>query len=194
MVNKIFSYFIIIGIVYSFIKGNTDVINNEILNVGSNSLNIILKLFPIMCLWLGIVNIAKSSGLIDIISKKMSKILKYIFPEIPENHESMGLISLNIVMNMLGLGNAATPIGLKAIKSLKELNNNKDEVTRSMRTFVVINTSGLTLIPTTIISLRMANNSTNPTSILLACVICTFTSTIVGIIIDRIYYLIRGKK
>lgn len=187
MVNLIFTLLIFIGILYSFITGNTNNVNNEILNVGAYSLNIILKLFPIMCLWLGLMNIAASSGLLNIIAHKFTKILKPIFKEIPENHEVMGLISLNIVMNMVGLGNAATPIGLKAIKSLQELNNKKDTASNSMRTFLILNTTGLTIFPTSILALRLSTNSHNPGAIIPACIITTTLSTIVGLIIDKIY-------
>lgn len=194
MVNIIFGVFIIIGIIYSFIVGNTDIINSEILNIGNNTLNIILKLFPMMCLWLGIMNIAKKSGLLDIIALRLSKVLKYIFPEIPVGHEALSFISLNIVMNMVGLGNASTPFGLKAMKCLKELNNDSDEASRSMRTFLIINTTGVTIVPTTIISIRIANGSTNPSSILLACIISTFLATIIGLLLDRLFYIRKCLK
>ena len=115
-----------------------------------------------------------------------SSILKYIFPEIPKGHVSLSYISSNIIANMFGLGNAATPFGLKAMKSLQELNKKKDTATRSMITFLVINTSGVTIIPTTIISLRMMYGSTNPTSIVFACILSTFLSTTFGLIIDRL--------
>ena len=111
----------------------------------------IIKIFPVMALWLGLMNIAKNSGLLDKLSKKISPILKFLFPEIPKNHESLNYISSNIIANMFGLGNAATPFGLKAMKSLQKLNKNKDIASRSMITFLVINTSGVTIIPTTII-------------------------------------------
>ena len=120
------------------------------------------------------------------ISFKLSKILKKIFPEIPEGHESLSYISSNIVANMFGLGNAATPFGLKAMKSLQELNEKKCVASRSMITFLVLNTSGVTIIPTTIISLRMMYKSTNPTEIVLPCIIATALSTIGGLIFDRI--------
>lgn len=194
MVNTIFAFFIIIGIIYSFITGNTISINNEILNVGTTCIKIILNLLPIMCLWQGLMQIAKQSGLLNKIAKYFSKILKYIFPEIPPNHEAMGLISLNIIMNMLGLSNAATPIGLEAIKSLQDLNTTPSTPSRSMTTFLVINTSGLTLIPTTIIALRTSLGSSNPSSIILPCLIANISSTIGGLIIDRIYYHLRRNK
>ena len=112
--------------------------------------------------------------------------LTKLFPEIPKGHESLGLIASNMISNMFGLGSAATPFGLKAMSSLQKLNKKKDTATRSMITFLVINTSGLTIIPTTVISLRMMYGSVNPTSIVLATIISTIASTTVGIIIDRI--------
>lgn len=186
MVNKIWGFFIISGIITCLFNNNVELINNEILNSTKDSLDMIIKIFPVMALWLGLMNIAKHSGLLDKLSKKISPILRFLFPEIPKNHESLNYISSNIIANMFGLGNAATPFGLKAMKSLQELNKKKDTATRSMITFLVINTSGVTIIPTTIISLRMMYGSTNPTSIVLPCILATSLATISGIIIDRI--------
>lgn len=186
MVNKIWGFFIISGIITCLFNNNIELINNEILNSTKDSLDMIIKIFPVMALWLGLMNIAKHSGLLDKLSKKISPILRFLFPEIPKNHESLNYISSNIIANMFGLGNAATPFGLKAMKSLQELNKKKDTATRSMITFLVINTSGVTIIPTTIISLRMMYGSTNPTSIVLPCILATSLATISGIIIDRI--------
>jgi len=186
MVNKIWGFFIISGIITCLFNNNIELINNEILNSTKDSLDMIIKIFPVMALWLGLMNIAKHSGLLDKLSKKISPILRFLFPEIPKNHESLNYISSNIIANMFGLGNAATPFGLKAMKSLQELNKKKDTATRSMITFLVLNTSGVTIIPTTIISLRMMYGSTNPTSIVLPCILATSLATISGIIIDRI--------
>ena len=110
-----------------------------------------------------------------------------IFPEIPRGHESLGLISSNIVANMFGLGNAATPFGLKAMESLQKLNKDKEVASRSMITFLVINTCGVTIVPTTIISLRMMHDSTDPTSIVIPCVIVSFLSLAIGLIIDSFF-------
>ena len=192
MVNKIWGFFIISGIITCLFNNNIELINNEILNSTKDSLDMIIKIFPVMALWLGLMNIAKHSGLLDKLSKKISPILRFLFPEIPKNHESLNYISSNIIANMFGLGNAATPFGLKAMKSLQELNKKKDTATRSMITFLVINTSGVTIIPTTIISLRMMYGSTNPTSIVLPCILATSLATISGIIIDR--FLARRCK
>lgn len=186
MVNKIWCAFIILGIVYCFFTGNTGLINNEILNSAQTSFDMTVKIFPVMALWLGIMNIAKVSGLLSKISKIISPLLTKIFPDIPKGHESIGYITSNMIANMLGLGNAATPFGLKAMKSLQELNNKKDTASRSMITFLVMNTSGLTIVPTTIISLRIMYGSANPTDIVLPCFLASFISLIGSILIDRL--------
>ena len=194
MVNYIWAFFVIVGILYSFLVGNTDIINTEIISSASSSINMILTILPIMCLWLGLMNIAKESGLLEIISKKISPVIKILFPEIPKNHEALGLISSNIIMNMLGLGNAATPFGLKAMKSMQSLNKNKDVASRSMITFLVINTASVTIIPTTVISFRLVNGASNPADIVLASIITTILSCLLGLILDRICYFIWRRK
>lgn len=186
MMSKIWGSFIIIGSLYCILTGKIDFLNKEILNSASNSFELIVKIFPVMALWLGIMNIAKTSGLLNKLSHKISPILTKLFPEVPKNHESLGLIASNIIVNMMGLGNAATPFGLKAMKSLQSLNKKKDTASRSMITFLAINTSGVTIIPTTVISLRMMYKSTNPTIIVLPCIIATAISLISAILIDRV--------
>lgn len=186
MINKLWIFFIISGIVYAFFTGNLSVINEEIIKSASSSFSLICEIFPVIALWLGIMNIAKVSGLLNTFSKFLSKGLRFIFPDIPKGHESFSYMASNIIANLFGLGNAATPFGLKAMKSLQELNPKKEVATRSMITFLVLNTSGLTLIPTTIISLRMMHNSKNPTEIVFACIVATLCATTVGLIIDRI--------
>ena len=186
MINKIWAFFIILGIIFALFTGNIEVINKEILTSSKTAFDMVISLFPVMALWLGIMKIASTSGLLEKFSKLISPLLSKLFPEIPKNHESLSLISSNIIANMFGLGNAATPFGLKAMQSLQELNENKDTASRSMITFLVINTSGVTLVPTTIISLRMLYKSTNPTEIVFACILATLISTIGGLIIDRI--------
>lgn len=186
MINKIWAFFIILGIIFALFTGNIEVINKEILTSSKTAFDMVISLFPVMALWLGIMKIASTSGLLEKFSKLISPLLSKLFPEIPKNHESLSLISSNIIANMFGLGNAATPFGLKAMQSLQELNKKKDTASRSMITFLVINTSGVTLVPTTIISLRMLYKSTNPTEIVFACILATIISTIGGLIIDRI--------
>lgn len=193
MINYLWGIFIIIGVIFGLLKGNNNVANS-ILTSGSKGIEMILSLVPLMCLWLGTMKIASASGLLEIISKKLSKVVKIIFPEIPEGDPSIGYISSNIVMNMLGLGNAATPFGLKAMSELKRLNNNSDVASRSMITFLVLNTASVTIIPTTVISLRILNGSTSPTEIVLVTIITTFLSTFLALLLDRLFYFIWRKK
>jgi len=187
MINYIWAFFIIAGLVYSIITNNFTAMNEEILASSKTTLDLILKLFPIVALWTGVMNIAKESGLLNKFANKLSPFLKKLFPEIPDNHESLGYIASNVVINMFGLGSAATPFGLKAMKSLQELNKDKKTASRSMITFLVLNTSGLTLVPTTVIALRMTYKSANPTEIVITSIIATLCSTVVGLIADRIF-------
>ena len=189
MINYIWGVFILLGVIISIIKGDNNLTNNLITS-GTKGIDIIINLVPLMCLWLGTMKIADSSGLLNIISNKLSKIIRVVFPEIPKGDPAIAYISSNIVMNMLGLGNAATPFGIKAMTRLKELNNNSDIASRSMITFLVINTSSVTIIPTTVISLRIASGSNNPTEIMTACIITTFLSSFIGLLIDRLFYFI----
>lgn len=186
MINKIWAFFIIVGILYCLLTDNLDVINKQLLDSTTTSLKMIMQIFSVMALWLGLMNIAKKSGLLDKFSKLIYPILHKVFPEIPKNHEAFSYMGSNIIANIFGLGNAASPFGLKAMKSLQSLNEKKEIASRSMITFLVINTSGLTIIPTTVISLRMMYDSKNPTEIILACILATLLSTIGGLIIDSI--------
>jgi spore maturation protein A len=192
MINIIWAFFIIIGIGYGLMTGNSDKINKEILDSAKTSFNMILNMLPIITLWVGIMGIAKNSGLLDKISNFFAPLLSFLFPDIPAHHESLGFISSNIIANLFGLGNAATPFGIKAMKSLQTLNNKKDTASRSMITFLVLNTTGLSLIPTTIISVRMMHNSVNPLEIVGAVILVTFISTVCGLIIDKI--IGRGSR
>lgn len=187
MINKIWGVFIIGGIAFAILTGNMEVINNTILSSTKETLDVAFKIFPIMALWLGIMNIARISGLLKKMAHVLTPFLSKLFPELPKGHESLSLIASNIIVNAFGLGSAATPFGLKAMKSLQELNQDKKTASRSMITFLVINTAGVTIVPTTIISLRMAYGSVNPTETLFASLIVTSLSLICAIIIDRIF-------
>ena len=192
MINYIWGVFIILGITYSIINKDPNLTNN-LLTSGKNSIDMILTILPLMCLWLGITKIAEASSLLTLVSKKLSKAVRIIFPEIPKDHPAIGYISSNIVMNMLGLGNAATPFGIKAMEKLKELNQNKDVASRSMITFLVINTSSVTIIPTTVISLRLLHGSIDASEIIPVTILTTFISTFIALILDRIFYLVWRK-
>ena len=190
MINKIWFFLIFIGIIFSLISGNIGTINNEILLVGKSALEMVLRILPIMAIWLGVMNVACESKLLEKLTNLLKPLLSRIFKEIPPNHESLNYISSNVIANIFGLSSAATPSGLKAMKSLKKLNN-KDSASKSMITFLILNTSGLTIIPTTIISMRVMHNSSNPTSIVFACILSTFISTILSLLVDRIYRRVK---
>lgn len=192
MVNIIWMILIFIGIVYGLLTNNLEVINTSIVDSTKVSLELLFKIFPVLALWMGLTKIAEKSSLLEKLSNALSPLLTKLFPEIPKGHESLSLIASNMIANIFGLGSAATPFGLKAMNSLQKINKKKDTASRSMITFLVINTSGLTIIPTTIISLRMMYGSLEPTKIVFACIISTICATIGGIIIDRI--LARRSK
>jgi len=190
MINYLFASFFIIGIIYSLLTNNLT-ISSEMLSSAKTGLDLILSILPIICLWLGIMNIAKKSGLLDKVAKLLTPILIIIFPEIPKNSPCFTYIGTNIVLNMLGVGSAATPFGLKAIKEMQELNKNKDTATRSMITFLVMNTASVTIMPTTIISLRMMYGSISPEGIIPYIIITSTLSCLVGLILDRLFYLVK---
>ena len=186
MVNKIWTYFLIIGIIFSFFSGNSIDVSDTILKSATDSLNVFIKLFPIIALWLGIMNIATASGLLDNLSKKLSKLLHPIFPDVPKNHESIGYMSSNIIANMFGLGSAATPFGLKAMKSLQRLNKEKNTASKSMLTFTALNTSAITIYPTTLVAMRIMYNSTSPSKTVIITIISTIVATIFSLLLDKV--------
>lgn len=191
MVNAIWGVFIIVGIVFSFLTGRIDIINDQIINCGKDALNLMLEMIPMLALWMGLMAIAEDSGLLNLIAKKLSFVLKRLFPGIPEGNPALGLIASNVAINMAGLGSAATPCGLKAMKELQKINPKKDTASTSMITFLVLNTGGVTIIPTTIISMRAMYGSLNPTEIIPTCILATFCSSISGLLLD---YFIRRKN
>ena len=191
MVNIIWGFFIVSGIIYSLFTGKMDLINKTFIDSCGTSLKMIMEVFPVIALWMGIMRIAEDSKLLNKLSRLIYPVLKIIFPEIPEGNESISLIASNVIANIFGLGSAATPFGLKAMESLQKLNKKKDTASNSMITFLVLNTSGLTIIPTTVISLRVMYNSSNPMMIVSGCIIATICSTIGGLFIN---YLISRRR
>ncbi len=136
------------------------------------------------------MKIAEDSGLLSKFASMLRPFLNKLFPSVPKDNKALGYISSNIAANMLGLGSAATPFGLKAMEELQKINDKKDTASTPMITFLVLNTAGVTIIPTTIIAIRMAYNSASPTQIIVPAIIATGTSFIFAIFID---YLIRRK-
>jgi spore maturation protein SpmA len=162
-------------------------VTNSALDYAGISVNIAIGLIGIMALWLGIMKIAEEAGLIKIIAKVVRPITKFLFPAVPYDHPAMGSMIMNISANMLGLGNAATPFGLKAMEELDELNENKGTATNAMCTFLAVNTAGLTLIPATAIAIRAAMGSSSPTIIIGTSIFGALCATTVGITSTKIF-------
>ena len=193
MINKIWFLFILIGIVFGIINNKIDLINTQIIKSAKDSLDIFLNIFPTLVLWVGVMNIVSESGLLIKISNFMYPLFKHIFPDIKKGDEALSYISSALTANFLGMSNAATPFSIKAMKSLQEINTNKECASRSMITFLLINSTGFVLVPTTVISLRMMYKSINPTKIILPTLLITFLSTIIAIILDKMINKVKNE-
>lgn len=191
MVNIIWGILILVGIIYGLLSGNAKTINDILITSGKTSIEIIMEMIPVLVVWMGLMEIAEKSGLLTLISKKLSKVLKILFPTIPKDNKALGYIASNVAVNMAGLGSAATPFGLKAMEELQKINDKKDTASDAMITFLVLNTGGVTIIPTTIIALRALHKSANPNEVIITCILATFISCFAGLLLD---YFIRRKK
>lgn len=191
MVNVIWVLLILISIIYSLFTGEVETINNGILTHATSGVNLILEMMPLIVLWTGIMKIAEKSGLLHVFARALNPLLRRLFPSLPRNHKALGYIASNIGANMLGLGSAATPFGLKAMDELQKDNPKKTEATEAMITFLVLNTGGVTLIPTTVIALRIMHGSANPTEIIITSILATAVSSMSGLVLD---YFIRRRK
>lgn len=192
MLNKIWPIIIMVSFIYAVISGKIDEINSGIFESTKSAVELAITFLGTMCLWNGIMKIAYNSNLINKIVNFLNPIIKRIFPEVNNNEKIKKEISMNMVANILGLGNAATPLGIKAMKSMQEENKEKNKLSNSMMMFIVINTASLQIIPTTVIAIRSSLNSQNPTSIVVYVWIATLCSIITGIIITKI--LIKKGK
>lgn len=186
MLNIIWPIFIIASIVYAIETGNLESINNSIFGVGENTINLILTLLGTVCLWNGLMKIAENTSLIKKIAKLISPFMKILFPEIKKGTEAYEEISMNIVSNILGLGNAATPLGLRAMQSMQKENKDKNKLSNSMAMFIILNTASIQLIPTTVIAVRTALGSAEPTKMLIPIWGATIGAAMAGIISAKI--------
>ena len=198
VLNYIWIAFFLIAFVIACIKlvflGDTEVfpaIMNSTFETAKTGFEISLGLTGVLSLWLGIMKIGEKGGLIQAMARLLSPVLTRLFPEIPRNHPVFGNIFMNIAANMLGLDNAATPLGLKAMESLQELNVKKDTASNSMIMFLVLNTSGLTIIPVSILVYRAQMGAAQPTDVFIPILLATFFSTLAGIVVTSIYQRIN---
>ena len=187
MINTIWFLMVSIGIIYGFLTGNLGEINNIILREAGEGVAFAISLIGIMSFWLGMMNIAEKSGLIKSISKVFRPIIRLLFPDVPKGHPAESWILMNFMANMFGVGNGATAFGLKAMKELDSLNHNKKKATNAMAMFLIINMSSLQLVPLTVIKLRYDYGSKNPTGIIGPTILATTLSTIVAIIVGKIF-------
>ncbi len=189
MINYLWFILISIGVFFCIFTGNIDKINPLIFDSSKKAITLIYEMMPLMILWTGILKIAELSGLLDKVALFIKPLLLKLLPGLRNNHKAIAYISSNIAANAIGLGSAATPFGLKAMEEMQKSNNKKNEATSEMITFLVLNTSGVTIIPTTVIALRLAFGSNNPTEIIITSLLATILSTIAGLGLD--YYMRR---
>lgn len=182
MINIIWAALILIGFIVGAINGNIDMVTAAAIENAKTAVELAFGLIGLMAMWLGIMKIAEDSGLIKLISKILKPIMVLLFPDVDPEHPAMGAMIMNISANILGLGNAATPFGLKAMEELQKLNRKKDTATNAMVTFLAINTSSVTLIPASTIAILSAAGAKNPTEIIGPSIIATSLSTIAAII------------
>lgn len=189
VLNYIWIAFVLIAVIVALIQviffGNTDVMTtvmDSMFTSARSGFEISIGLTGVLSLWLGIMKIGEHGGAIGFVARLGAPFFSKIFPGIPKDHPAMSSIFMSLSANMLGLDNAATPLGLKAMKELQELNPKKDTATNAMVMFLVLNTSGLTLIPITVMTYRAQFGAANPTDVFLPILIATFTSTIIGLI------------
>ncbi|ANB61937.1 nucleoside recognition domain-containing protein [Anoxybacteroides amylolyticum] len=193
MVNLIWAVMALIGIVFAAINGTMEEVNEAIFKSAKEAVTISIGMISILVFWLGLMKIAEDAGLLAKLARLFTPLVRRLFPEVPKDHPALGYIVSNMIANMFGLGNAATPLGIKAMEELKKLNRNRETASRSMVTFLAMNTSGITLIPATVISIRMTYGSASPGEIIGTTFIASLLATIGAIFIDRYYYWKRTR-
>lgn len=186
MLNILWPIFIIISIIFAIFSGNIDKINSSIFDSTQSAIDLTLTLLGATCLWSGIMEIVSKTEIIKKLSKILNKIIKKFFYDLNSESKSYNNIIMNIIANILGLGNAATPLGLKAMSELQKENNDKERLSDNMMMLIVLNTASLQIIPTTVIAVRSSLGSNNPTQIIVPVWIATIGAAIVGISVAKI--------
>ncbi len=187
MINLVWLLLLVIGVVAAAVDGQVSAVTDAVMGQSQLAIETILGFAGMMVMWLGIMNIAEEAGLIRKLSALMEPLLRWLLPEVPADDPAMGTILMSISANMLGVGAAATPLGLKAMQNLQRLNDQPERATNAMCTFLALNTSGVTLVPATVIALRAAAGSSGPTEIVGTALLATICSSAVALTVDRIY-------
>ena len=184
--NVIWGILIVASIIYGLLQGNASVLNASLLQIGKETFDFVLPLICVTSFWNGVLWIAEQSGLLYQLEKLMNPLLKRLFPDLKEDHQTLGYISANISANLFGLGSAATPFGLKAMEGMQKHNPTPSTASRSMITFLVLNTAGVTLFSTTILALRVSFHSLEATKFMPYATIATCFASFVGLLVDRL--------
>lgn len=192
MLNILWPIFIILSFLYAIISGKINELNNGIFESVADAVELSITFLGTICLWNGIMEIAKNTTLMAKITKMLKPLINFLFPDLKNNESAKQEVSMNIVANIMGLGNAATPLGLKAMKTMQKDNKKKDTLSNAMMIFIVLNTASIQLIPTNVIAIRASLGSDNPTSIILPVWIATIIAAMVGIFFTKI--LIKRVK
>ena len=194
MLNILWPAFILISFIYGILRGNIEAINDSIFTSAKNSVELTITFFGTICLWNGIMKIAQETTFVAKLTKLLKPLINFLFPDIKNNEKVREEISMNMIANILGLGNAATPLGLKAMKTLQKENEKKDTISNSMAMFIVINTASLQLIPTTVIAIRASLGSQNPTQIIFPVWGATIAAAVAAITATKIFIAIDKRK
>jgi len=186
MLNYIWFGLMMIALIVGAINGKLTEVTNAAVNSAATSVEIAIGLIGIMAMWLGIMKIAEEGGLIKMIARAIRPVARFLFPEIPDGHPAIGSMMMNVTANWLGLGNAATPLGLKAMDELQSLNKKKDTASNSMVTFLAINTASITFIPMTVIAVRTELGSANPFEIISTSIFASTCACIAAITASKL--------
>ncbi|TVX92848.1 nucleoside recognition domain-containing protein [Paenibacillus agilis] len=193
MVNAIWIFMLVVGFIAAAAQGRIEAVTEAVFDGAKTGVTVSFGLISVMVFWLGMMRIAEDAGLLKSLAKLLGPVVRYLFPDVPRNHPALGFIMSNMSANLLGLGNAATPMGIRAMQELQKLNPDKSTATPAMCTLLAINTSSITLIPTTLIAIRMNFDSANPAEIVGTTLLATMVATIAAIAADR-WYRSRTKS
>lgn len=186
MLNIIWPIFLIISFIFAIFNGRLEEVNTSVFEGTKSAVELCITLLGTMCLWNGIMKIASNTGIVKKLTKLLNPIMKKLFPDIKKGDKIHEEISMNIIANIMGLGNAATPLGLKAMKSMQKENKNKKVLSNSMAIFIVLNTASIQIIPTTVIAIRSSLNSNNPTAMIVPVWIATICAAFAAIVAAKI--------
>lgn len=194
MINYVWFFMILAGVITAASKGQVHLVTEGVLKGSEQAVAVSLGLIGIVSFWSGVMKIAEDAGLMEMIAKALGPIARRLFPSVPRDHPAMGSLLVAMSANILGLGNACTPLGLKAMGELQELNKGQDTASDAMCTFMALTSSSLTLIPTTIIALRLTHGSATPTEIIGPILFATSCSTLTAITFDLVLRRLTRKR